>query len=59
MRDLQAFDPHKVHKGFGEPEVFALQAAVNKALVPAFDFTRKNGIFFYLRRASRYGQVFH
>src|SRR5450432_3006040 len=36
IRDLQAFDPQKVQKRFGEPEVFALEAAIDKALASAF-----------------------
>jgi hypothetical protein len=36
IRDLQAFDPQKVQKRFGEPEVFALEAAIDKALTSAF-----------------------
>jgi hypothetical protein len=36
IRDLQAFDPQKVQKRFAEPEVFALEAAVDKALASAF-----------------------
>jgi hypothetical protein len=34
--DLQAFDPQKVQKRFGVPEVFALEAAIDKALSSAF-----------------------
>jgi hypothetical protein len=36
IRDLQAFDPQKVQKRFGVPEVFALEAAIDKALASAF-----------------------
>jgi hypothetical protein len=36
IRDLQAFDPQKVQKRFGVPEVFALEAAIDKALSSAF-----------------------
>jgi hypothetical protein len=36
IRDLQAFDPKKVQKRFGVPEVFALEAAIDKALSSAF-----------------------
>jgi hypothetical protein len=36
IRDLQAFDPQKVQKRFGEPEVVALEAAIDKALASAF-----------------------
>jgi hypothetical protein len=36
IRDLQAFDPQKVQKRFGVPEVFALEAAIDKALTSAF-----------------------
>jgi hypothetical protein len=39
IRDLQAFDPQKVQKRFAEPEVFALEAAVDKALASAFGGT--------------------
>jgi hypothetical protein len=34
--DLQAFDPQQVQKRFGVPEVFALEAAIDKALASAF-----------------------
>src|ERR1700693_1348680 len=34
--DLQAFDPQKVQKRFGVPEVVALEAAIDKALSSAF-----------------------
>ena len=36
IRDLQAFDPQQVQKRFGVPEVFALEAAIDKALASAF-----------------------
>jgi hypothetical protein len=36
IRDLQAFDPQKVQKRFGVPEVFALEAVIDKALASAF-----------------------
>jgi hypothetical protein len=36
IRDLQAFDPQKVQKRFGVHEVFALEAAIDKALASAF-----------------------
>jgi hypothetical protein len=36
IRDLQAFDPQKVQKRFGVPEVFALEAAIDTALSSAF-----------------------
>jgi hypothetical protein len=36
IRDLQVFDPQKVQKRFGVPEVFALEAAIDKALSSAF-----------------------
>jgi hypothetical protein len=36
IRDLQAFDSQKVQKRFGVPEVFALEAAIDKALSSAF-----------------------
>jgi len=36
IRDLQAFDPHKVTTRFGVPEVFALESAIDKALSSAF-----------------------
>jgi hypothetical protein len=36
IRDLQVFDPQKVQKRFGVPEVFALEAAIDKALLSAF-----------------------
>jgi hypothetical protein len=36
IRDLQAFDPQRVQKRFGVPEVFALEAAIDKALSSAF-----------------------
>jgi hypothetical protein len=34
--DLQVFDPQQVQKRFGVPEVFALEAAIDKALASAF-----------------------
>jgi hypothetical protein len=40
IRDLQAFDPQKVQKRFGVPEVFALEAAIDKALASAFGHVR-------------------
>ena len=36
IRDLEAFDPQKVQKRFGVPEVVALEAAIDKALSSAF-----------------------
>ena len=36
IRDLEAFDPQKVPKRFGVPEVVALEAAIDKALSSAF-----------------------
>jgi hypothetical protein len=45
IRDLQAFDPQKVQKRFGVPEVFALEAAIDKALTSAFG----HGTSLYMR----------
>jgi predicted nucleotide-binding protein len=36
IRDLEAFDPQKVQKRYGVPEVLALEAAIDEALSAAF-----------------------
>jgi hypothetical protein len=36
IRDLEAFDPQKVQKRYGVPEVMALEAAIDEALSAAF-----------------------
>jgi hypothetical protein len=38
ITSLEAFDPQKVRKRFGNPEVLALEAAINKALSSAFGY---------------------
>ena len=36
IRELETFDPQKMQKRFGAPEVLALQAAIDEALSAAF-----------------------
>jgi hypothetical protein len=38
ITSLEAFDPQKVRKRFGNPEVLALEAAIDKALSSAFGY---------------------
>jgi hypothetical protein len=38
ITSLQAFDSHKVRKRFGNPEVLAFEAAIDKALSSAFGY---------------------
>jgi hypothetical protein len=38
ITSLEAFDPQKVRKRFGHPEVLALEAAIDKALSSAFGY---------------------
>ena len=38
ITSLEAFDPQKVRKRFGSPEVLALEAAIDKALSSAFGY---------------------
>jgi hypothetical protein len=38
MQRLEAFDPNKVQRRLGVPEVLALEAAIDKALSSAFGY---------------------